>query len=112
MPLAGYFESSILVRQHDGNGGLWVVHVVCAASGDAFHQMNGAVVVADVPRIICAAFVSSFPFVKSVYIRVHPWWNKFFAKVGFSGFLLGNREKIAFATNAHLSPSSAKMPGA
>jgi hypothetical protein len=37
-------------RQHDGDGGLWVVHVECATSGNQFHKAGGAVVVADVER--------------------------------------------------------------
>jgi hypothetical protein len=36
----------------------------------------------------------------------------FSAKVGFSGFSLGNNQKIAFVANANLSPFSAKMAGA
>jgi hypothetical protein len=47
---------------------------------------------------------------KSVYIRAHPWLN-IFSKVGFSGFSLGNREKIAFATTSNSSHFSAKIPG-
>ena len=34
----------------------------------------------------------------------------FFAKVAFSGFLLGNREKIAVVANANFSLFSAKIP--
>jgi hypothetical protein len=41
---------SIFVRQHDGDGGLRVVHVERAASGDEFYKAGGAVVVADVKR--------------------------------------------------------------
>jgi hypothetical protein len=33
------------------------------------------------------------------------------AKIAFSGFLLGNHEKIAFATTSNSSLFSAKMPG-
>ena len=40
--------ASILVRHHQGDGGLRVVHVERAASGDEFHQPGGAVVVADI----------------------------------------------------------------
>jgi len=38
------------------------------------------------------------------------WRCHFFAKVAFSGFLLGNREKIAFATTSGFSFFPAKMP--
>jgi hypothetical protein len=37
--------------------------------------------------------------------------KEIFAKVGFSGFLLGNREKIAVVGNANFSSFSAKIPG-
>jgi hypothetical protein len=40
--------ASILVRHHQRDGGLRVVHVQRAASGDEFHQPGGAVVVADI----------------------------------------------------------------
>jgi hypothetical protein len=35
----------------------------------------------------------------------------FFKKIGFFGFSLGNREKIAVVANANFSPFSAKIPG-
>jgi hypothetical protein len=35
-----------------------------------------------------------------------------FAKVGFSGFSLGNRQKIAVLGNANFFSLSAKLPGA
>jgi hypothetical protein len=41
---------SILVRHHNGDGGLRVVNVECAASGDQLHETGAAVVVADVER--------------------------------------------------------------
>src|SRR5476649_1774197 len=42
--------ASILVRHHYRDGGLRVVHVERATSGDEFHQPGGAVVVADIER--------------------------------------------------------------
>jgi hypothetical protein len=41
--------------------------------------------------------------------RFHPWLKLFFAKISFSGFLLGNRKKIAVVANANFSLLSAKM---
>ena len=41
---------SVLVWQHDGNCGRWVVNVQRAASGNQFDKAGGAVVVADVKR--------------------------------------------------------------
>jgi len=43
-------EWSIIVRHHYRDGGLWVVNVECATSGDQFHQSGAAVVVADIER--------------------------------------------------------------
>ena len=41
------YGASILVRHHYGDGGLRVVNVEGAASGNQFHKAGGAVVVAD-----------------------------------------------------------------
>src|ERR1035437_10858463 len=41
---------SILGREHDGDGRLRVVHVECAASGNQFDELGGAVVIADIER--------------------------------------------------------------
>jgi len=48
-PDAWWCVRSILVRHHYRDGGLWVVRVERAASGNEFHQTSGAVVVADIP---------------------------------------------------------------
>ena len=41
---------SIFTGLHDGDGGLRVVNIQRAASGDEFYQAGGAVVVADIER--------------------------------------------------------------
>jgi len=44
------FKGSIFIRHHHRDGGLRVVHVECATSGDQLNETGGAVVVADVER--------------------------------------------------------------
>src|SRR5882672_3338679 len=44
------FCRSILVRQHDGDCGLRVVHVERATGGNELNQLRTAVVVADIER--------------------------------------------------------------
>src|ERR1035438_5273244 len=39
---------SIFVRQHDSNGGLRIVNVECAASGEELHQLGAVIVVAHI----------------------------------------------------------------
>src|ERR1039458_2707458 len=41
---------SILVRHHYGDGGLWIVNVEGATSGNEFHGARGAIVVSDMKR--------------------------------------------------------------
>jgi hypothetical protein len=44
-------------------------------------------------------------------LLVVKWRYQSFSKVGFSSFLLRNREKIAFVANANLSHFCVKIPG-
>jgi hypothetical protein len=39
------------------------------------------------------------------------WGKLFLVKIGFSGFLLGNRKNLAVVANANSSLFSAKIPG-
>jgi hypothetical protein len=60
----------------------------------------------------CGQLNARLPCKKSAFIGEICGQNLFSAKVGFSRFSLGNRQNLAFATNANLSSFSDKMSGA
>jgi len=63
---------SIFVRHHHGDGGLRVVNVECAASGDEFDKPRCAIVVADIERDRDAVNTWRARMIPNLVIQRHP----------------------------------------